>query len=335
MAFIKAEKSKAKLRMAIFGTAGSGKTFTALRVASGIAKALNSRIAVIDTERGSASKYADRFDFDTLELTPAKLENYTSAFADAEKAGYKVLVIDSMSHGWQELLEEIEALAKQRYNGNTFRAWGEGTPKQREFIDAMLAFNGHIIATMRAKTDYIISDDGKGKMKPQRVGLAPEQGKGIEYEFDLLAEINAEHYATIIKDRTGKYQDKGIEKPGEEFGAELVAWLNSGAEIIEKPKSEEPKKEQPKAETPKAEQPKAQETGKVAFKDKPVEFRLEWAKKKSAEFGIKLNMADLELLPKEEQYQIIVKAVNDKKKADEEKRIADLKKEDKPINEPF
>lgn len=331
MAFTKAEKSKARLRMALFGTAGSGKTFTALRVASGIAKALNSRIAVIDTERGSASKYADRFDFDTLELTPAKIENYTSAFADAEKAGYKVLVIDSMSHGWQELLEEIEALAKQRYNGNTFRAWGEGTPKQREFIDAMLAFNGHIIATMRAKTDYIISDDGKGKMKPQRVGLAPEQGKGIEYEFDLLMEITPEHYATIIKDRTGKYQDKGIDKPGEEFGAELVAWLNEGAES-------KPKVEQPKAEIPKAEQPKAQETGKVAFKDKPVEFRLEWAKKKSAEFGIKLNMADLELLPKEEQYQIIVKAVNDKKKADEEKRIADLQKKEEPkepINPPF
>ena len=155
---------------------------------------------------------------------------------------------------------ESEALAKQRYNGNTFRAWGEGTPKQREFIDAMLAFNGHIIATMRAKTDYIISDDGKGKMKPQRVGLAPEQGKGIEYEFDLLAEINAEHYATIIKDRTGKYQDKGIDKPGEEFGAELVAWLNEGAES-------KPKAEQPKAETPK--ERKAQEAPKLRLRIGP------------------------------------------------------------------
>ncbi len=334
MAFTKAEKSKARLRMAIFGTAGSGKTFTALRVATGIAKSLNSRIAVIDTERGSASKYADRFDFDTLELTPAKIENYTSAFADAEKAGYKVLVIDSMSHGWQELLEEIEALAKQRYNGNTFRAWGEGTPKQREFIDAMLAFNGHIIATMRAKTDYIISDDGKGKMKPQRVGLAPEQGKGIEYEFDLLAEINAEHYATIIKDRTGKYQDKGIEKPGEEWGAELVAWLNEGAEIINKPKSEEPKKETPKTET------------KRQFKDWTIEEKLAWAKKRAVELGLKINMADIEILPKAEQYQEILNAVNAKKKADEEKRIEDLnkKEEKKPepkeeqkgdINEPF
>jgi hypothetical protein len=327
MAFVKAEKSKAKLRMALFGTAGSGKTFTALRVATGIAKAVNSRIAVIDTERGSASKYADRFDFDTLELLPPTLDNYINAFKDAEKAGYKVLVIDSLSHGWQELLEEIEALAKQRYNGNTFRAWGEGTPKQREFVDAMLAFNGHIIASMRAKTDYIISDDGKGKMKPQRVGLAPEQGKGIEYEFDLLAEINAEHYATVIKDRTGKYQDKGIEKPGEEWGAELVAWLNEGAEIINKPKAEEPKKEQPK-----------QEEKKVPFKDLPVEQRLSWAIKKSAEFGLKINMADLEILPKEEQYQTIVKAVNAKKKADEEKRIADLQKKEEPkgdLNAPF
>lgn len=244
MAFVKATKKQAKLRMAIFGTAGSGKTYSALRIATGIAKAINSRVAVIDTERGSASKYSDRFDFDTLELTPAKIENYTSAFADAEKAGYKVLVIDSMSHGWQELLEEIEELAKKKYGGNTFRAWGEGTPKQRQFIDALLGFDGHVIASMRAKTDYIIGEDGKGKMKPQRVGLAPEQGKGIEYEFDLLAEINTAHYATIIKDRTGKYQDKEINCPDENFGAELVAWLNEGAPI----KPQEVKKEEKPAE---------------------------------------------------------------------------------------
>ena len=149
--FKKAEKSKSLLRAAMFGPSGAGKTYSALAIATGIAAEIKSRIALIDTERGSAAKYADKFDFDTVDLTAPKLENYSQLFGEAAKAGYKVLVIDSLSHGWQELLEEIEALAKAKYGGNTFRAWGEGTPKHREFVDALLRFPGHVIATMRSK----------------------------------------------------------------------------------------------------------------------------------------------------------------------------------------
>jgi hypothetical protein len=226
--FKKAEKSKSLLRAAIFGPSGSGKTFTALSIATGMAEILKSRIAFVDTERGSASKYADRFDFDVVDLLDPKIENYTQMFKDAEAAGYKVLVIDSLSHGWQQLLDEIETLAKAKYGGNSFRAWGEGTPKQRDFIDALLAFNGHVIGTMRSKMDYLITQDERGKQKIQRVGLAPEQGKGIEYEFDLLLELNPEHFANVLKDRTGRFQDKLIEKPGVDFGKQLIAWLNEG-----------------------------------------------------------------------------------------------------------
>jgi hypothetical protein len=226
--FKKAEKSKSLLRAAIFGPSGSGKTFTALSIASGMAELLKTRIAFVDTERGSASKYADRFDFDVVDLLEPKIEHYTQMFKDAEAAGYKVIVIDSLSHGWQQLLEEIETLAKAKYGGNSFRAWGEGTPKQRDFIDALLAFNGHVIGTMRSKMDYLITQDERGKQKIQRVGLAPEQGKGIEYEFDLLLELNPEHFANVLKDRTGRFQDKLIEKPGVDFGKQLVAWLNEG-----------------------------------------------------------------------------------------------------------
>ena len=81
---------------------------------------------------------------------------------------------------------------------------------------------------MRSKTEWQTGSDGS-KSKPVRVGLSPEQGKGIEYEFDILFEITPEHLANIIKDRTGKFQDRIIEKPGKEFGQELVAWLNEGA----------------------------------------------------------------------------------------------------------
>jgi hypothetical protein len=226
LAFKKATKSQAKLRAAFFGPSGSGKTFTALRVATG----MGGTIAVIDTERGSASKYADRFEFDVLDLGDKSISGYVEAISAAGKAGYANLVIDSLSHGWQDLLTEIDQLAKQKYRGNTWSAWSDGTPKQRRLVDAILNYPGHVIATMRSKTEWSEEKDERtGKTKPVRIGLAPEQGKGIEYEFDLLGEIGVDHLMTVIKDRTGKFQDKVIDKPGEEFGEALVAWLSEGA----------------------------------------------------------------------------------------------------------
>jgi hypothetical protein len=214
--------------MAIFGPSGAGKTYTGLRVAKGLAGPTG-RVALIDTERGSASKYSDRFEFDVLELADQSVDGYVAAVQEAAEAGYPVLVIDSLSQGWQSLLEEVEKLAKAKYRGNTWSAWGEGTPLQRKLVRSILDYPGHIVATMRSKTEWITVDDGKGRKAPQRVGLAPEQGKGIEYEFDLLIEISTDHIANVIKDRTGKFQDKLIEKPGEDFGKQLRDWLASGS----------------------------------------------------------------------------------------------------------
>lgn len=234
MNFTKAEKRKAKLRAAVFGPSGAGKTMSALRIAAGIAKAIGGKVALIDTERGSASKYADRFAFDALDLTAHRIdgdEGYIAAIEAAGEAGYDVLIIDSLSHGWQELLEEIDHLAKAKYRGNTWSAWSEGMPKQKRLVNAIVGYPGHLIATMRSKTEWTTSDEG-GKKTPRRVGLAPEQGKGIEYEFDLLLEINTDHMAQVIKDRTGKFQDSTLDKPSEKFGASLVAWLSEGAEPV-------------------------------------------------------------------------------------------------------
>ncbi len=219
--FTKATKSSAKLRAALFGPSGAGKTFTALRIAAGLGGA----IAVIDTERGSASKYADRFSFDVLDLEHAGIPSYQGAIEAAAQAGYPVLVIDSLSHGWQELLQEIDRLAAAKYRGNTWSAWSEGTPKQRALVEAILTYPGHVIATMRSRTEWSIEADGKGRQKPVRVGLAPEQGKGIEYEFDLLLELSPDHIGRVIKDRTGKFQDALLDRPGEDFGQALAAWL--------------------------------------------------------------------------------------------------------------
>ncbi len=228
MQFQKAEKSKSLLRCAVFGPPGAGKTFTALRMGKG----MGGRMAFIDTERGSASKYADRFEFDVLELPDTDINTYVEAMELAAKSRYEILIIDSLSHAWQELLQEVDKLANAKYRGNTWSAWSEGTPKQKKLVNAILTYPGHIIATMRSKIEYSLETTSGGKNRPVKVGMAPEQGKGIEYEFDFLLELTQEHYCTITKDRTGKFQDKIYEKPGEDFGQELIAWLKDGKDRL-------------------------------------------------------------------------------------------------------
>jgi hypothetical protein len=227
--FTKAEKRRSRLRLAAFGPSGSGKTYTSLQLAKGMCETPDQKIAVIDTEFGSAEKYADRFDFDTAHIEQPTVSQIIDMINEAR--GYHVLIIDSLTHPWQELLQEIDQLAKAKYKGNTWSAWSDGTPKQKALIRAILSFPGHIIATMRSKTEWT-TVERNGRKSPERVGLAPEQGKGIEYEFDMLMEINPDHLVRILKDRTGKFQDKMIETPGPDFGREIASWLDEGAERL-------------------------------------------------------------------------------------------------------
>ena len=231
MAFNKATRNNLYLRCALFGPSGCGKTMTALRIAKGIAEKMGSRFAVIDTEARSASKYADRISFDVENLTDKSIDAYLAAMDECIKAGYKVLVIDSLSHAWRELTEEVDRISQNSTNKNTFTAWGKVAPKQKQLIDAILNFPGHLIATMRSKTEWVISENRNGKLAPEKMGLAPEQGKGIEYEFDLLIEMNQHHQASVTKDRTGKFQDSVIDKPGEDFGCSLYDWLTGNARV--------------------------------------------------------------------------------------------------------
>jgi hypothetical protein len=222
--FRRATKSAAKLRLGIYGPSGSGKTFSALRIATG----LGGSIAVIDTERGASEKYADRFEFDVQHIDEPKISHYIAAFEEAKAAGYSVLIIDSLSHAWHELLEAVDRLARApKYRGNKWAAWSEATPHQRKFVDAILEYPGHVLATMRSKTEWATEkDERSGHSRPIRLGLAPEQRQGVEYEFDLLIELSTDHVATVQKDRTGKFQDATIDCPDEAFGRELAAWLS-------------------------------------------------------------------------------------------------------------
>jgi energy-coupling factor transporter ATP-binding protein EcfA2 len=272
MTFQKASKAKSKLRLALFGPSGAGKTFSALRLATGIVTKAGGKIAVIDSERDSSSLYADKFEFDNVSLVKKDIEEYVNFIDMAAKQNYSVLIIDSLTHAWQELLEDIDRVAKAKYRGNTWSAWSDGTPKQKRLINALLSFPGHIIATMRVKTEWILSEKN-GKSVPERVGLAPEQGKGIEYEFTILGEITPDHTCFISKDRTGKYQDKILKCIDESFGEELIEWLNTGIEP--KPIAPLPEEKKDSSNDAKPTEEKKDYTKEVA-KLKTLEKLAEW-----------------------------------------------------------
>lgn len=229
MQFAKAERKKSKLRLALAGPSGSGKTYGALLVAKG----LGGKIAVIDTEKGSASLYSDLVDFDVLELEPPySPSNYVSAVKLAEKCGYDVVIIDSITHEWTGsggCLEMNEETAKAKYRGNTWSAWNDTKAKHRVFIDTLLSCQAHIIVTMRSKTETA-QVEVNGKKQVQKLGMKSEQNDGIEYEFTTVLDlIHDGNFALPSKDRTGLFApDCNPFKLSEDVGRKLAEWLDSG-----------------------------------------------------------------------------------------------------------
>lgn len=231
-AFTRATKEQAKARIALTGPSGAGKTYTALTIATG----LGERVAVIDTERGSASKYADEFTFDKLDLQTFEPTTLCQALAAAAAAGYEVVIVDSLSHFWSGtggMLEQVDAAAKRSYGGNTFGGWKEARPMERAMIDALVSYPGHVIVTMRSKTDYVIEEDQRGRKVPRKVGLKPEQREGIEYEFDIVGDLDHENTLVITKSRARTIAGRVIPKPGPEFAHEIAAWLGDGTPTVD------------------------------------------------------------------------------------------------------
>lgn len=228
--FEKATKKKLKARVAIDGPSGSGKTYTALIAATALAQ--GGKIAVIDTERGSASLYSDKFDFDVLELTTFSPAVYTQAIKAAEKAGYEVIVIDSLSHAWEGeggALDMADAATARMRSQNSYVAWREVTPVHREMVDTMLQSPAHIVATMRSKMEYVMERDAKsGKTLINKVGLAPIQRSGMEYEFTLVADMDLSNRLVVSKSRYEPYTGKTQIKPGIDFFQPFAEWLSRG-----------------------------------------------------------------------------------------------------------
>lgn len=229
--FIKASRTKKKLRMAIAGPSGSGKTYTALLLATELAA--GGKVALIDTERGSASLYSDRFSFDTSELESFSPDLYMKAIQEAAEGGYAVLVIDSLSHAWFAQGGVLDQVNKK--GGNTFvDGWGKiGTPLQNRLMDAILGAPMHVICTMRVKSDYIVENNDKGKAAPRRVGLKEIQRDGVEYEFDILAQMDINNNMVIEKSRMIDLAGATFDKPDGKIATRIEAWLNSGAPAVQ------------------------------------------------------------------------------------------------------
>lgn len=231
--FKKAIRRDLRLRMLLMGLPGSGKTMTALRVARGLVGP-QGRIAVIDTDSGAAAtKYADMTDadgqvleFDHLPLGEAfgsfDTVNYIKALRAAVAEGYDAVIIDSLTHAWSGkggILEQKDRM------GGKFNAWGKLTPKHRELVEALVNAETHVIATVRSKQQWTLDERGR----PEQAGMGADQRNGLEYEFDVVGEIDQDtHRMAVTKSRCAAISDRTFDRPGKDFADELRVWLEGG-----------------------------------------------------------------------------------------------------------
>jgi hypothetical protein len=215
----KAVKYGAKMRLALYGPSGSGKTFSALKIATEMAK---KRILLIDSERGSASKYADIFDFDVIELQNFHPNSYVEAIkAAAGSPDHDVLIIDSATQEWDGSSGALELA------GHNFTNWAKVTPLHNAFVDTMLSVNMHLIVTMRAKEEHIMeTKEGRTKPDVRSVGIEPIQRKGMVYEFDVVGSLDLDNVLTIAKTRCSELQNKVFPRAGSEIAEVMGRWLD-------------------------------------------------------------------------------------------------------------
>jgi hypothetical protein len=228
----RAEKKKSRLRIGLSGTSGSGKTYSALLLAYGLVGDWT-KIAIIDSENGSADLYSHLGDYLVLPITaPFSPERYISAIHTCEDAGMQAIIIDSASHEWEGkggCLEINEQLAQTKFKGNTWSAWSQTTPRHQKFLEAMLTSPAHIITTARAKQDTV---QVEGKVK--KVGVKEIQREGYEYELTLNFNIDRDnHLATASKDRTGLFINADPFVVTVDTGKQLRDWAESGAPMAE------------------------------------------------------------------------------------------------------
>lgn len=240
----RAERTQARLRLALVAPSGGGKTWSALLAAKGIVEALIEaellkgtlvgKVGLIDTERKSAQLYSHLFPFDVIELDPPySVTRYCEALRTFENAGYAVVILDQISHAWMGAGGIMEMVQKAEAQ-NGLAPWMDATPEQHRLVDTMLGSPCHIIATMRAKTTWVMEEKtnraGRTVKAPRRVGVGIVQRPGIEYEFTTVLSLQTEtHIAAPMglgKDRTNLFPAEGVVL-SEEWGRRMVKWMLS------------------------------------------------------------------------------------------------------------
>lgn len=237
MPFTKVTREKSKLRLALAGVSGAGKTLSALYIAYGITGDW-SKVAIIDTEHGRAKFYANRSDLNTGTflyqemLPPYSPEKYKKMVAEgAEAVGEDgVVIIDSFSHAWNNEggVLDIKSEIEKKTGKTSFTAWSDAGRYQNNLVNTILSVNCHTIVTMRVKMEYAMEANERGKMQPVKIGLAPVQRDDTEYEFDIVLNINRDHTAFPSKDTTFLDNWSGVIKP--ELGVSLREWLDDGVD---------------------------------------------------------------------------------------------------------
>lgn len=226
MAFVKAKKEKIWTKVLLGGSSGSGKTYSALRLATGLAKKCGSGIAAIDTEAGRIRYYANEFDFSDMQLTePFTPEKYIEAINEAVNSGFKVLIIDSISHEWNYCVD-----IHDKMSGNSWTNWSKVTPRHDAFMEKILQAPIHIIATVRGKDEYVL-EEKNGKQTPKKVGLGFKQRDGVEYNYTATFNIAQDtHIAEATKDNTHIFEGR-YEVLTEKDGEALYDWANTGEDF--------------------------------------------------------------------------------------------------------
>ena len=227
--FQKAKREKIKVKVLLAGPSGSGKTYTALRLAKGIASKTNGKVAAIDTETGRIRYYANEFDFDDMQLEkPFTPEKYLEAIGSASNGDYAVLIIDSITHEWEEILKIHDAMP-----GNSYTNWQKLTPRHDSFVKGILEAPIHIIATVRGKDEYVL-EEKNGKQTPKKVGLGYKTRDGVEYEYTVTFNLAQDtHVADTTKDNTHLFEGN-YEVLTEKHGEALFDWANSGEVAVKK-----------------------------------------------------------------------------------------------------
>jgi hypothetical protein len=236
--FRPATRKKSRLRMALDGPAGSGKTFSALRFAFAAGA---KRVAVINTESGAVEKYMGlapdgipwNFFVGELDIGNFSPSAYTEAIQFAGKNGFDWLIIDSLSHAWQGDGGALDQVSRK--GGNSYTAWKDVTPQHNRMVEAILRSPCHVIVTMRSKMEYVLEEqanrEGRTVQVPRKIGMAPIQRAGMEYEFDVVADLDHTHTLTVSKSRCPDVDGLILVKPGPGFIEPIMAWLAEGTEV--------------------------------------------------------------------------------------------------------